>query len=219
MPVHFPPVEQADENGIIAIGGNLDVDTLTSAYLNGIFPWPIENLPLTWFAPETRGIIEFSKLHIPKSLKKFMNKTNFHVTFNCKFDEVIKMCAQIPRKGEKGTWINNEILQGYQSLFNRKLAYSVEVMNEDKLVGGMYGVCFGEIISGESMFHLEDNASKFAIIKLIELLKTSHITWLDTQMVTPVVGSLGGEEIPRSYYMEKLALLDSNRSRQKIFGN
>ena len=220
MPVHFPPVEQADSNGILAIGGNLNVETLTSAYCQGIFPWPISNeLPLTWFAPNPRGILETGQLHISRSLQRFLNKTNFSVCFNRDFEQVIQMCAEIRKNEKDGTWINQEILQGYIQLFKHQLAYCVSVYENEKLVGGIYGVCIGEIITGESMFFTKTNASKMALVTLAQHLRNKGIAWIDTQMVTPIVASFGGKEIPRKLFMQKLSLLDRNRSRFDIFGS
>jgi leucyl/phenylalanyl-tRNA--protein transferase len=220
MPVIFPPLEQADEHGILAIGGNLDIETLKTAYKSGIFPWPVSNeIPLTWFAPDPRGVLEFKDLHIPRSLKKALKKSSFHVVFNRNFDQVIQMCADVKRKNEQGTWINQDILAGYQIMFKHKFAYSVEVYDQEQLVGGLYGVCLGEIISGESMFHLKPNASKLALLSLIEQLSSKGVKWIDTQMVTPVIKSFGGKEITRAQFMQNLSQLNPHRSRFELFGS
>lgn len=214
----FPPVETANEDGLLAIGGNLDVSTLVEAYSNGVFPWPVsKDFPLTWFAPDPRGIIETSSYKTPKSLKKFMAKRPYDVVFNKDFDEIIDRCANAKRKHESGTWINEDIIKGYRLMFRSGQAYSVGAYDDGELVGGLYGACVGEIISGESMFFEKDNASKVALITLIERLKQRGVPFLDTQMVTPVVASLGGKEVPRSEFMKKIGPLDKRRPRRDIF--
>lgn len=220
MPIKFPPVENADSNGIVAIGGNLNLETIIAAYLDGIFPWPISNdVPLTWFSPDPRGIIELNNFHISRSLRRFINKTNYVVRFNQDFENVIKHCGKTRKDEKDGTWINKEIIKGYNDLFNHNMAYCVSVYDQDELVGGIYGVCIGEIISGESMFFTKTNASKFAMVKLIEKLKSKNIKWIDTQMVTSVVKNFGGVEISRKLFINMLSQLDTNRSRFEIFGS
>lgn len=219
MPIKFPPIESASAEGLLALGGKIDVDTLTLAYSLGIFPWPISlDAPMTWFSPDPRGILEHNDLHISRSLKKFLNKTNFKVEYNKRFDQVIKACAEVKRKHEDSTWISQEIIDGYTSLFKNGNAYSVEVLEEDKLVGGLYGVCFGELVSGESMFHTKTNASKFALVNLIELLHTKNIKWIDTQMVSPLIESMGGKEVSRLEFKHKLQTLNLlTPTRSQIF--
>ena len=214
----FPHVEEANEDGLLAVGGDLDITTLTEAYLNGIFPWPVsEEFPLTWFAPNPRGILEFRDYKKTKSFQKFLNKTEFHCKFNQDFSDIINSCANVKRKHEAGTWINEDIIKGYIKLFESGLAYCVGTYNKDKLVGGLYGVCIGEIISGESMFHYEDNASKFALNVLVEKLESIGLKWIDTQMVTPLLKSFGGKNISRKVFMKKLEQLNPSCSRQEIF--
>lgn len=202
----FPPIQTADENGLLAIGGDLEVPSLVLAYRSGIFPWPISaQYPLAWFSPNPRGILFYENLHISNSLKKFMKKGPYRVTFNQAFDRVILGCSDIRnRKGEMATWITDEIIFSYINLFNHKYAYSVEVWDGDELVGGLYGVNIGRFVSGESMFYKKKNASKVALISLMEHLNSKGISWLDTQMVTPVVESLGGKEFPRVKYISML---------------
>ena len=220
MPVIFPAPENANDQGVVAIGGNLDLETLITAYTQGIFPWPIsKDYPLTWFSPNPSGVIDFKDFKIPKSLKKLMKNNPYQIKFNNNFAEVIKECAASTRKNQKDTWINNDIIRGYIELFNQKLAYSVETYRDDRLVGGLYGVCIGQIISGESMFFNEPNASKIALVRLIEELQRAGIEWLDTQMVTPVIESFGGKSIPRKVFLQRLERLDTGLSRLKIFGN
>jgi leucyl/phenylalanyl-tRNA--protein transferase len=205
--VEFPSVELADEHGLLALGGDLDIDSLLLAYSQGIFPWPIsQEYPLAWFSPNPRGILHFDNLVINKSLKKFLNKNPFEVKFNTNFEEVILSCARAKRPEGQGTWITDDIIESYINMHKNGYAYCVETYLEDRLVGGIYGVCINNFYSGESMFHIEDNASKVALLSLMYKLKTLGIYWLDTQMVTPVVKSLGGIEIARDKYLEMLAL-------------
>lgn len=221
MPIAFPPIESATKEGLLAIGGNIDVETLRAAYTQGIFPWPIsDDAPMTWFSPDPRGILEIKDFHVSRSFKRFINKTNLEVKFNTNFEGVIRACANMVRKHESDTWISEEIIKGYIKLYKKKNAYSVEVYDGAKLVGGLYGVCFGEMISGESMFHIKTNASKMALYALIKVLTQNNITWLDTQMVSPLLESLGGKNIERLEFKKRLlALNNSSPSRKEVFSN
>jgi len=220
--VSFPPITQADENGLLAIGGDLHVDSLLLAYKRGIFPWPInEDFPLAWFAPNPRGIIDFEDLHVSKSLKKTIRKNEFKIKYNTNFEAVIMNCAMITnRKGQSETWITQDIINAYIEMFRQGYAYSVEVYTNDdkeKLVGGVYGVCIDTYFSGESMFYRETDASKVALVYLIEKLASHGVKWLDTQMVTSVVKNLGGKEISREEFMSKLKQSDFSTPLKKRF--
>lgn len=214
----FPPVENSNEDGLVAIGGDLEVDTLVSAYKQGIFPWPISlDYPLAWFSPDPRGIILLDQIHLSKSFTKFLRKAQYQITFNQAFDDVIILCAKTNRKNQSSTWITSEIIQGYSKLFKEDLAYSVEVWKNQHLVAGLYGVCMGEFVSGESMFTLEDNASKYALHGLLMHLKDKNIKWIDTQMVTTVVEGFGGKYITRPEFLEMLSRKDWTRKKEDIF--
>ncbi len=218
--VSFPPIKQADENGLLAIGGDLQVESLLLAYKRGIFPWPInEDFPLAWFAPNPRGLIDFKDLHISKSLKKTLRKESFIIKYNTNFEAVIMNCSMITnRKGQSETWITQDIINAYIEMFRQGYAYSVEVYTKgenEKLVGGVYGVCIGRYFSGESMFYRETDASKIALVHLIEKLSSVGVTWLDTQMVTSVVKNLGGKEVTRDEFMQKLKLNDFSAPLKK----
>lgn len=206
--VDFPPIDSSDENGLVAIGGDLEASSLRLAYGRGIFPWPISReFPLAWFSPDPRGILDFDELTVSTSLKKFLKKELYEVRFNTSFMEVIESCASITnRKDETDTWITPEIIQAYINFHNAGHAYSAETFNKKtgELVGGVYGVIVNGHASGESMFYRESNASKVALLALIEKLKKAGMTWLDTQMVTPVVAALGGKEIPRAEFLERI---------------
>lgn len=219
----FPPVESANEDGLVAVGGDLEMDTLLEAYRSGIFPWPLSTYPLnadlpnTWFSPNPRGILDFNDLHVSRSFLKFLKKTPFHVTFNKAFPDVIVQCANTPRKDQPGTWITPDLMRAYINLFENGHAYSVDVWLGKKLVAGLYGVTIGEFISGESMFTHEDNASKQGLYTLIHHLEEKGITWMDTQMVTEVVRQFGGKYIPRSEFMKRIKKLDWERESDTIF--
>ncbi|MGB0454267.1 MAG: leucyl/phenylalanyl-tRNA--protein transferase [Bacteriovoracaceae bacterium] len=203
----FPPVQRADEHGLLAIGGDLDIETLLLAYQSGIFPWPIsDEYPLAWFSPNPRGILNVSDLHIPKSLLKSLKKSKLKITFNQNFDFIIEACKKAKnRKGQSGTWITEDLLEAYRNFHGAGFTYSVEVRNQNKeIVGGLYGVSIDRFIGGESMYHSETDASKIALVGLMLYLKTQGIHWMDTQMVTPVVSALGGKEIKRSNYINLL---------------
>ncbi len=204
--LEFPEVDTADEHGLLAIGGDLEIDSLILAYSQGIFPWPIsEEFPLAWFSPNPRGILRFEDLHLPKSFRKFLKKNPFEIKFNHDFENVILNCAQVKRSNQPGTWITAEIIQAYIDLYKQGFAYSSECYLNGKLVGGVYGVCINQFYSGESMFHFEENASKVALVSLMYMLNKNGIHWLDTQMVTPVIKSLGGSEIERDDYLKMLS--------------
>ncbi len=191
---------------VVAVGGSLDADILMYSYAHGIFPWPHEGYPLLWFAPEERGVIDFDQIHIPRSLKKWIrqNERVFEIKFNTQFKEVVRHCRMQKRKGQNGTWINNEIEKAYFELFQNGNAFSCEVFRQENLVGGVYGVKSSRYYSCESMFHLEDNTSKLALVKLVESLSIQGQKWMDIQMVTTVCESLGGYLISKEEFLERI---------------
>lgn len=219
MPIVFPPIESASPEGLLAVGGNLDAETLFTAYSQGIFPWPISNdSPLTWFSPDPRGILFLKDFHLSKSFIKFLKSNPYTIKFNSDFEAVLRNCAQAKRKHEEGTWITEDIIKGYKDFFNQGYAYSVEVYKSNHLVGGLYGVTIGNYVSGESMFHKDSNTSKLALYALVSLLKKNSIEWLDTQMVTPVIKSMGGRELSRADFINLLTKSTAgNNSRESIF--
>lgn len=203
--VVFPPVEAATEDGLVAIGGDLQADTILEAYSRGIFPWPLSpEFPLAWFSPDPRGILEFKDMHIPKSLIKFLKKSPFDIKHDTSFAEIIRLCAVVPRKDQPSTWITPDIIQGYTTLFEQGYAWCCGAWIGQRLVGGLYGVKLGAFRSGESMFTLEDNAGKAALLAAAERFQLEGIGWMDTQMVTPVVKGLGGKEIDRKVFLAML---------------
>ncbi len=190
---------------IIGFGGDLTVENLRNAYNKGIFPWHIDGLPLPWFCPESRAVLEFENLHIPKSLNKQWRKTNWKFTIDEDFESVIKGCSEMKRPHEAGTWITPEFIETYIEFHKLGEAHSVEVWDEgENLVGGLYGVDASGVFCGESMFYKESNASKLALVYLIEHLKSKGSTWLDTQVMTPHFEKFGAKEIPRKDFLDKL---------------
>lgn len=203
--VVFPPVEAATEDGLVAVGGDLQADTILEAYSRGIFPWPLSpEFPLAWFSPDPRGILEFKDMHVPKSLVKFLKKSPFDIKHDTSFAEIIRLCAIVPRKDQPSTWITPDIIHGYTTLFEQGYAWCCGAWMGQRLVGGLYGVKLGAFRSGESMFTLEDNAGKAALLAATERFQLEGLGWMDTQMVTPVVRGLGGKEIDRKVFLAML---------------
>ena len=190
---------------IVGFGGELSIENLRNAYGQGIFPWHIENLPLPWFCPEHRAVLEFSEIHIPRTLRKEWRKANFTFTIDKDFRRVIKNCAKTTRNGESGTWITGDFIESYCKFHEAGDAHSIEVWDKSsELVGGLYGVDAGGVFCGESMFFVSPNASKLALLFLIEHLKTRGATWLDTQVMTPHFEVFGAKEIVREDFLNKL---------------
>ena len=190
---------------IVSFGDDLTVDNLRNAYRLGIFPWHIEGLPLPWYCPEKRAILEFSELHIPRSLERARRKEPFTFSIDRAFESVIKNCAHISRNGETGTWITDDFISSYIALHEAGMAHSIEAWNrEGELVGGVYGVDAGGVFCGESMFHTETNASKLALLFVIDHLRDRGSTWLDAQVMTPHIRALGAREIRRKEFLRKL---------------
>src|SRR6185436_3199834 len=192
-------------DSIVAVGGPLTTTNLLRAYCRGIFPWPINETVLPWCCPEERGVLDFDDLHIPRRLARTRNKTTFHFTIDRAFQQVITHCATVQRKHESGTWITRQMIRAYCELHRQGHAHSVEVCEDAELVGGMYGVDACGSFSGESMFSLRSDASKLALLFLIDHLKERGLNWIDIQMVTPHLEALGAKEVPRADFLAKLA--------------
>jgi leucyl/phenylalanyl-tRNA--protein transferase len=199
--VYFPPVEEASYEGVLAVGGDLSVDRLLLAYRNGIFPWFNIEEPILWWAPSERMVVVPMIYKIPRSMRNVLNQNKFEVTFNKAFNEVILHCQQIKRTGQEGTWITNDIVSSYTKLHELGFAKSVEVWQNDLLVGGLYGVDLGHVFCGESMFSKVSNASKVAFIALITHLKEHQYKLLDCQLHNHHLESLGAFEISRDTFM------------------
>lgn len=203
---NFPPVEQANEDGLLAIGGELSVKRLLDAYNHGIFPWYDDSQPVIWWSPDPRMVLFPEKLRISGSMRQLLKKEKFQVTFDENFESVINNCAKIKRDGQQGTWITGEMMDAYIELHSLGFARSVEVWQEDQLVGGLYGIYLKEkkIFCGESMFALVSNASKFGFIKMVEKLKLEGVKIIDCQVYTKHLESLGAEEISREEFIKYL---------------
>ena len=202
--LYFPPVDEASFPGVLAIGGDLSVERLLLAYRNGIFPWFNEDEPILWWSPPERMVVYPSLYKVSKSIRNLLNQNKFQVTFNQNFKEVIYNCQQIDRKEQDGTWISQDIIDSYTSLHEIGVAKSVEVWQNDKLVGGLYGVDLGHIYCGESMFSSVPNASKIAFVSLINYLKENNYKLLDCQVHNDHLEKLGAIEISREIFMHVL---------------
>ncbi len=194
----FPDTRTAlsDPNGLLAAGDTLSTDQLLAAYQKGIFPWFEEGQPVLWWSPSPRLVLQPEQLHISKSMKKALRRQQYSVTTDTCFEDVIRACAE-PRDEQDGTWITDEIIEAYCKLHDLGFAHSVEVWENDELVGGLYGIAMGKIFFGESMFSLASNASKTGFITLVENLKRLNYQLIDCQVHTDHLASLGATEISR----------------------
>jgi len=207
--LYFPPVEDAEEDGMFAIGGDLSMERLLLAYRNGIFPWYNEGQPITWYCPDPRFVLSPSELKISKSMRTVINSGMFSFTIDKAFSEVIKSCKTASRKDQSGTWISNDIIEAYSALHAKGYAHSAEAWSKDELVGGLYGVLIDKVFFGESMFSKKSNASKFAFIKYVQYLQKQGVQLIDCQVYTPHLQSLGAKMIDREYFLELLKKLVS----------
>jgi leucyl/phenylalanyl-tRNA--protein transferase len=213
----FPPVTEANADGIIAIGGDLSPERLILAYKSGIFPWFENGEPIIWWSPNPRMVLFLDELVVSKSMRNVLNQDLFTVTFNQNFREVISSCQKVKRNGQNGTWITNEMIEAYCELHQLGMAKSVEVWQNNELVGGLYGVDLGSVFCGESMFSVVSNASKVAFITLVNQLKSKNYKLLDCQVYNEHLESLGCREIERTEFMKFLTdLTDLSADRQVI---
>jgi leucyl/phenylalanyl-tRNA--protein transferase len=197
----FPDPNFAEPDGLLAIGGDLSVNRLLLAYSIGIFPWYNEGEPIYWYSPHERFVLFPEDLKISTSMRRIIKQEKFNITFNQNFNQVIEICSAIKRKGQNGTWITNKMKTAYINLHKEGHAHSVEVWENDKLVGGLYGVAINKVFCGESMFTLVPNASKLA---LIQLVKRDVFKMIDCQVHTNHLESLGAKMIPRGEYLSIL---------------
>lgn len=202
----FPAVEEASEIGLLAVGGDLSAERLITAYSRGIFPWFDSSQPILWWSPDPRMVLFPEKLKISRSMKQVLKKDLFSVTYNSVFEEVVENCALAKREGQDGTWITPEMKGAYLQLYRLGLAKSVEVWQDGKLVGGLYGIYLKEknVFCGESMFTKVSNASKFGFIKFVQKLKAQGVQLIDCQVYTDHLASLGAEEISRKDFLKYL---------------
>ncbi|MFT5706496.1 MAG: leucyl/phenylalanyl-tRNA--protein transferase [Oceanospirillaceae bacterium] len=207
----FPNVSNAlnEPNGLLAAGGDLSPTRLIAAYKKGIFPWYSDPDPILWWSPAPRCVMPIDQLHISKSLKKTIKKKQFSVTFDKAFSQVIHQCS-LSRKDQEGTWITDDIQSAYLQLHHMGIAHSVEVWDQNILVGGLYGIALGNVFFGESMFSKRDNSSKIAFCFLVNQLRSWHFKVIDCQVHSPHLQSLGAIEIDRKCFLDYLANQDKN---------
>jgi leucyl/phenylalanyl-tRNA--protein transferase len=200
----FPPVSDANADGILAVGGDLSSERLQLAYKSGIFPWFQDGEPILWWSPNPRMVLFLDELIVSKSMRNILNRNIFKVTFNQNFRAVISNCQNINREGQNGTWITNDMIEAYCKLQELGIAKSIEVWQDDALVGGLYGIDLGTVFCGESMFSKVSNASKVAFIALVNQLKLANYKLLDCQVYNSHLESLGCREIERAAFIQIL---------------
>ena len=201
--LHFPPVEEAGEHGLLAVGGDLTPGRLLAAYEHGAFPWFMEDDPILWWAPFERAVVPAMGLNVSKSMRNELNRQRYRVTLDRDFERVMRGCQSAPRDGG-GTWISEDIVQAYLELYKLGVAHSVETWQDDELVGGLYGVSLGRMFFGESMFSTATNASKVAFIKLVRWLALRGFGPVDCQIMNPHLKSLGAQSWPRDEFQAEL---------------
>ena len=202
---NFPDPREATRDGVVAVGGRPEPALLEEAYARGIFPWPVDGYPLLWFSPPERGVLFFEELHVPRSLARERRRTRLQFTTDRAFERVIRACADVERAQETGTWIKPWMIRGYCEFHRRGRAHSVEAWEDGQLVGGLYGVDAGGAFAGESMFRLRPNASKLALLFLIDHLRARGLEWLDIQVLTPHMEAFGARLVPREEFLELLS--------------
>jgi leucyl/phenylalanyl-tRNA---protein transferase len=204
----FPDPRHTLHEGILEFSDDLRVERLLEAYSFGIFPWPHEDLPTLWYCPEKRGVLDFNELHVPRSLKKLVAKSEFTFSLNTCFDEVIERCARAARPKQAGTWITQKLTAAYKKFHRAGYAHSLEVWRSEELVGGIYGVYVAGVFCGESMFYVRPNASKLALLRLIVFLRDQGVEWI------PALEHFGGKYISRDEFLRRLEV--SKRSARPI---
>lgn len=201
-PLIFPDPSSASEEGIVAYGGDLTPSRLMLAYRKGIFPWYGKNDPILWWSPDPRLILELDDFKLSRSLRKKI--PHFEIRFDTSFAEVMRECAMAPRRGQNGSWIVPAMIEAYEELFALGYAHSVEAFQNGELVGGLYGVVVGGVFCGESMFAKVSDASKVALAVLVDHLKEWGFEFIDCQVPTPHLKSLGAKEVSRKIFLQRL---------------
>ena len=200
----FPPTEEAEDDGLLAVGGDLTKERLLAAYSKGIFPWYEAGQPILWWSPDPRLVLIPAELKISRSLRKVLRKQQFEIRFDSAFQQVIKACAEVRTEQGEGTWIIPEMQQAYTELYQEGFAHSVESWQDGKLVGGLYGISLGQCFFGESMFSTKSDSSKVALVALADFSKNVGIKMIDCQMTTAHLLSLGAREIKREVFLKNL---------------
>lgn len=201
----FPPPEEAEPNGLLAVGGDLEPERLLLAYSMGIFPWYNDDTPILWFSPDPRGVLLPHRVVVHRSLAKRARSGRFTVTMDLAFGDVIRACSAVPRDGQKGTWITDDMIAAYDRLHALGFAHSVETWSDGRLAGGLYGVSLGSAFFGESMFSHETDASKVALVALARQVRAWGFDMIDCQVRNDHLASLGAEEWPRERFLAALA--------------
>jgi len=201
----FPPPELAEDDGLLAVGGDLSPERLLLAYSMGIFPWYHDGLPILWHSPNPRMVLEASRLHAGRTVRKELRRGGYTVRFDSAFTDVIAGCAASARRGQQGTWITDEMREAYTTLHEMGYAHSAEAWRDGELIGGLYGVSLGRAYFGESMFTRATGASKAAFVALVDHLRDWQIELIDCQMYTPLLARFGAVEWTRSRYLDALA--------------
>ena len=210
----FPDPEQANEDGILAVGGDLRPERLLLAYSLGIFPWYEEGLPILWHSPDPRMVLELSALHVPRSLDKVIRRGTYAIELDRDFEPIVRACAKTRRPGQRGTWITEDMMRAYAELHRLGWAHSAGAYADGELVGGVYGVSIGGVFFGESMFTTAPDASKVAFVTLARRLVEWEIPLVDCQVHTEHLERFGAEEWPRERYLDALAELVTRPSRR-----
>lgn len=200
----FPPLSFANDDGLLAVGGDLRPERLLLAYRNGIFPWFNDDALILWWSPDPRMVLYPENLIVSKSMRKVLRDERFTLSCNTDFKAVIEACAKVKRKGQQGTWITKEMVTAYCELNEQGYAVSYEARMDGKLVGGLYGIDLGGVFCGESMFSYVSDASKFAFISMVNILKNKGCRMIDCQMYTPHLEMLGAKEISRDKFINTL---------------
>lgn len=213
----FPSPEEAEEEGLLAVGGDLSPERLITAYSMGIFPWPHRGMPLLWFSPDPRMVLDAREIKLARSLRQVIRRGRFEVRLDTAFTETMTGCAKSRRKGPSGTWINRAMIHAYTRLHGLGLAHSAESWRDGRLVGGLYGVCLGAAFFGESMFAAEPDASKVAFATLAAQLRAWGVNLIDCQTYTEHLARFGARLIPRTEFLSQLARAVRQPSRQGIW--
>ena len=202
----FPPVDSADEHGLLAIGGDLEPESVLLAYKSGIFPWPLDEETLAWFSPPDRAVLFLDEFHISRRLRRTLKSSRFTTKRDNDFRTVIQRCAEMKNRGDQeGTWITREIINAYTTLHSMGFTHSFESYLDGELVGGLYGIQIGRFFAAESSFFRVPEASKIAMCSMVEYLRDEGISWFDCQVITPFSEGFGAREISRHEYMRLLA--------------
>lgn len=210
----FPSKEHYEDHGIVAIGGDLSIDRLILAYHSGLFPWYNADEPILWWSPKERMVLRPGEQNVSKSLRNILNRKIFRITADTAFEQVIENCQKIPRPGQDGTWLGDDMKTAYLGLHKAGFAHSIECWQDDELVGGLYGVSLGNIFCGESMFSKVSNASKVAFVSLSKKLEELDFELIDCQVYNPFLSSLGAYEISRDDFLIAIGENDLKQTRR-----